>query len=121
MHGGVRSWRSSGVMIDKTHCDRRSNHDWQDYLLALVDEYLVGFLLKYKVVVEYVLSRKFPWTSSGGGTGDFLSRSWSKGEWTDGKNTLEFCSQLGANDRFRKIMTRNFVQVTLKNLIIRQL
>ena len=41
----VRSWQASGVMFDKTHCDRRSNNDWQDPLLVLVDEYLVDFLL----------------------------------------------------------------------------
>ena len=42
-------------MFDKTHCDRRSNNDWQDPLLVLVDEYLVDFLLKDDGVVEYCL------------------------------------------------------------------
>ena len=55
MHCDVRSWRASGVMFDKTHCDRRSNNDWQDPLLVLVDEYLVDFLLKDKGVVEHCL------------------------------------------------------------------
>ena len=51
----VRSWRASGVMLDKTHCDRRSNNDRQDPLLVLVDEYLVDFLLKDDSVVEHCL------------------------------------------------------------------
>ena len=57
------------------------------YLLVLVDEYLVDFLLKDGSVVG-ALSQKLPKTSSGGGTGaSFTSRSWSKGEWTDGRDT----------------------------------
>ena len=73
MHCDVRSWRASGVMFDKTHCDRRSNNDWQESLLFLVDEYLaiVGFLLKDKGVVEHCL-RSYPQTSLGGGTGEFF-------------------------------------------------
>ena len=55
MHCDVRSWRASGVKFDKTHCDRRSNNDWQDSLLVLVDDYLVDFLLKDKGVVEHCL------------------------------------------------------------------
>ena len=27
MHCDVRSWRASGVIFDKTHCDQRSNND----------------------------------------------------------------------------------------------
>ena len=55
LHFDVRSWRAPGVMFDKTHFDRRSNNDWQDSLLVLVDKYLVEFLFKDKDVVEHAL------------------------------------------------------------------
>ena len=85
MHCDVRSWRASGVMFDKTHCERRSNNDWQDSLLVLVDEYLVDFLFKDKGVVEHCLrscSRQVQEVE----LETFTSRSWSKGEWTDGRD-----------------------------------
>ena len=86
MHCDVRSWRASGVMFDKTHCDRRSNNDWQDPLLVLVDEYLVDFLLKDKGVVEHCL-RSCPRQVQEVELETFTSRSWSKGEWTDERDT----------------------------------
>ena len=82
----VRSWRASGVMFDKTHCDRHSNNDWQDPLLVLVDEYLVDFLLKDDSVVEHCL-RSCPRQVQEVELETFTSRSWSKGEWTDGRDT----------------------------------
>ena len=82
----VRSWRASGVMFDKTHCDRRSNNDWQDPLRVLVDEYLVDFLLKDDSVVEHCL-RSCPRQVQEVELETFTSRSWSKGEWTDGRDT----------------------------------
>ena len=124
MHCDVRSWRASGVMFDKTHCDRRSNNDWQDPLLVLIDEYLVDFLLKDKDVVEHGL-RSCPRQVQEVERETFTSRSWSKGEWTDGRDT---CVCLGGvlfsagSKRPRpEIVTRNFVQSTLPNLIIRPL
>ena len=86
MHCDVRSWRASGVMFDKTQCDRHSNNDWQDPLLVLVDEYLVDFLLKDKGVVEHGL-RSCPIQVQEVERETFTSRSWSKGEWTDGRDT----------------------------------
>ena len=82
----VRSWRASGVMFDKTHCDRRSNNDWQDPLLVVVDEYLVDFLLKDDSVVEHCL-RSCPRQVQEVELETLTSRSWSKGEWTDGRDT----------------------------------
>ena len=83
-------WRqklaSFRVMFDKTHCDRRSNNDWQDPLLVLVDEYLVDFLLKDDGVVEHCL-RSCPRQVQEVELETFTSRSWSKGEWTDGRDT----------------------------------
>ena len=120
----VRSWRASGVMFDKTHCDRRSNNDWQDPLLVLVDEYLGDFLLKDDNVVEHCL-RSCPRQVQEVELETFTSRSWSKGEWTDegirASAQVEFCSQLGANVRCPKILTMSFVKETLPNLIIRPL
>ena len=86
MHCDVRSWRASGVMFDKTHCDRRSNNGWEDSLLVLVDEYLVDFLLKDKGVVEHHL-RSCPRQVQEVELETFPSRSWSKGEWTDERDT----------------------------------
>ena len=86
MHCDVRSLRASGVMFDKTHCDRRSNNDWQDSLLVLVDEYLVDFLLKDKGVVDHCL-RSCPRQVQEVELETFPSKSWSKGEWTDGRDT----------------------------------
>ena len=86
MHCDVRSWRASGVMFDKTHYDRRSYNDWQDSLLVLVDEYLVDFLLKDKGVVEHCL-RSWSRQVQEVELETFPSRSWSKGEWTDGRDT----------------------------------
>ena len=82
----VRSWRASGVMFDKTHCDRCSNNDWLDPLLVVVDEYLVDFVLKDKGVVEQCL-RSCPRQVQEVELETFTSRSWSKGEWTDGRDT----------------------------------
>ena len=70
MRCDVRSWRASGVMFDKTYCDRRSNNDQQDSLLVLVDEYLVE-VSSQRQRCSGALSQKLPWTSSGGRTGDF--------------------------------------------------
>ena len=70
-----------------TNCDRRSNNDWQDPLLVLVDEYLVDFLLKDKCVVEHCL-RSCPRQVQEVELETFTSRSWSKGEWTDGRDTF---------------------------------
>ena len=123
MHCDVRSWRASGVMFDKTHCDQRSNSDWQDPLLVLVDEYLVDFLLKDKGVVEHCL-RSCPRQVQEVELETLTSRSWSKGEWSDGRDTCgssRVCSQLGANVRCPEIVTMNFVQETLPNLITRPL
>ena len=86
MHCDVRSWPASGVMFDKTHCDRRSNNGWQDLLLVLVDEYLLDFLLKDKGGVENCL-RSCPRQVQEVELETFTSRSWSKGEWTDGRDT----------------------------------
>ena len=86
MHCDVRRWRASGVMFDKTHCDRRSNNDWRDSLLLLVYEHLVDFLLKDKGVVEHCL-RSCPRQVKEVELETFPSRSWSKGEWTDGRDT----------------------------------
>ena len=120
----VRSWRASGVMFDKTHCDRRSNNDWQDPLLVLVHEYLVDFLLKDDSVVEHCL-RSCPRQVQEVELETFTSRSWSKGEWTDGRDTC-VCSgrvlfSAGRNVRCPKIVTMSFVKETLPNLIIRPL
>ena len=124
MRCDVRSWGASGVMFDKTHCDRRSNNDWQDPLLVLVDKYLVDFLLKDKGVVEHCL-RSCPRQVQEVELETFTSRSWSKGEsLTEGIRAsaqVEFCSQLGTNVRCPEIVTMNFVQETLPNLIIRPL
>ena len=59
------------TMFDKTHCDQRSNNDWQDSLLVLVDEYLVDFLLKDKGVVEHCLRSCPRQVQEVHGTGDF--------------------------------------------------
>ena len=72
-------------MFDKTLCDRRSNNDWQDSLLVLVGEYLVDFLFKDKGVVEHCL-RSCPRQVQEVELETFTSRSWSKGEWTDGRD-----------------------------------
>ena len=125
MHCDVRSWRASGVMFDKKHCDRRSNNDWQDSLLVLVDEYLVDFLLKDKGVVEHCLRscpidkfRRWNWRL-------FLRDRGAKASGlTEGIHAsaqVEFRSQLGANVRCPKIVTMNFVQDTLPNVISRPL
>ena len=74
----VRSWRASGVMFDRPPCDRRSNNDWQDPLLVLVDEYLADFLLKDDGVVEHCL-RRCPRQVQEVELETFTSRSWSKG------------------------------------------
>ena len=73
-------------MFDKTHCDRRSNNDWQDPLHVLVDEYLVDFLLKDKGVVEHCL-RSCPRQVQEVELETFTSRSWSTGKWTDERDT----------------------------------
>ena len=87
MHCDVRSWRASGVMFDKTPpSDRHSNNDWQDSLLVLDDEYLVDFLLKDNGVVEHCL-RSCPGQVQEVEPETFTSKSWSKGEWTDGRDT----------------------------------
>ena len=72
----------SRVMFDKTHRDRRSNNDWQDPLLVLVDKNLVDFLLKDDGVVEHCL-RSCPRQVQEVELETFTSKSWSKGEWTD--------------------------------------
>ena len=61
---------------------------WQDPLLVyvLVDEYLVDFLLKNKGVVEHCL-RSCPGQVQEVELETFTSRLWSKGEWTDGRDT----------------------------------
>ena len=125
MHCDVRSWRASGVMFDKTHCDRRSNNDGEDPLLVLLDKYLVDFLLKDKGVVEHCL-RSCPGQVQEVELGDFLPRD--RGAKASGlpegiraSAQVEFCSQLGANVRCPEIVTMNFVQETLPNLITRPL
>ena len=125
MHCDVRSWRASGVMFDKTHYDRRSNNDGQNPLLVLVDEYLVDFLLKDKGVVEHCL-RSCPRQVQEVELETFISRSWSRkaSGLTEGIRAsaqVEFCSQLRANVRCPEIVTMNFVQETLPNLITRPL
>ena len=55
-------------------------------MVVLVDEYLVDFLLKDKGVVEHCL-RSCPRQVQEVELETFLSRSWSKGEWTDGSYT----------------------------------
>ena len=125
MHCDVRSWRASGVMFDKTHCDRRSNNDWQDPLLVLVDEYLVDFLLKDKGVVERCL-RSCPGQVQEVELGGLLlrDRGAKASGLTEGIRAsaqVEFCFQPGANVCSPEIVTMNFVQETLPNLIIRPL
>ena len=65
-------------------------NDWQDPLLVLVDEYLVDFLriLKDRGVVEHCLKSCLRQVQEVElETLSFTSRSWSKGEWTDGRDT----------------------------------
>ena len=124
MHCDVRSWRASGVMFDKMHSDRRSNNDWQDPLLVLVDEYLVDFLLKDKGVVEHCL-RSCPGQVQEVERETFTSRSWSKGEWTDGKDTC-VCSggvlfSAGSKGPLSRECDHELRPGDLTNLIIRPL
>ena len=90
----------------------------------MVDEYLVGFLLKDDIVVDYCL-RSCPRQVQEVELETFTSRSWSKASGlTEGIRAsaqVEFCSRLGANVRCPKIVTMSFVKETLSNLIIRPL
>ena len=126
MHCDVRSWRASGVMFDKMHCDRRSNNDWQDPLLVLVDEYLVDFLLKDKGVVKHCL-RSCPRQVQEVELETFTSRSWSKGEWTGGRDTCVCSGRVLFSAGSKRPLSQDCdhelrpCQETLPNLIIRPL
>ena len=112
-------------------------HVWQDALRSTFKQWWEGPFARLgwqisrgfssqKQRCSGALSQKLPWTSSGGGTGDFLL--WDRGAKASGllegiraSAQVEFCSQLGANVRCPEIVTMNFVQETLPNLITRPL
>ena len=74
--------------------------------LVLVDEYLVGFLLKDKGVVEHCL-RSCPRQVQEVERETFTSRSWSKGEWTDGRDTCVYSGGVLFSARSKRPLSRD--------------